>query len=141
MRVTEPTVVLLPATDPRHAGLRGQFLNGRFPVLAVTPSPGPDRALAARICAAIASLAPAPPLVLVAIGSAGLLLPAVALAQRAGHRRVASYLLIDAELPAVTDSWPDAPVTVLADGDQRLPALRGWDVRPLAEIGDWLPGP
>ena len=135
--MTGPTVVLLPDLDGTHAQLRGRFANGTFPVKMVTAAPGPDAALAARVCAAVSALDPAPPLTLVAFGSAAGLLPAVALAQRAAHRRVAGYLLVDAEPPAVTDSWPDAPVTVFTDGDATRSALRGWTVRPLHALADW----
>ena len=96
----------------------------------ITPVPGPDSALPARVCAAINALDPVPPLVIVAEGRLALLLPAVALSQRSSHRRVSAYILIDPELPAVTDGWPDAPVTVVtdvADGPvSRQAALRDW---------------
>jgi hypothetical protein len=96
----------------------------------IVPSPGPEAALAARMCAAITTLAPAPPLVIVAHGPLALLLPAVALSQRACHRSVARYLLIDPELPTVTDSWPDAPVTIVTDNEwvATQARLRGWDL-------------
>lgn len=96
----------------------------------ITPVPGPDAALSARVCAAITLLDPAPPLIIVAEGPLALMLPAVALSQRSVHRRVSEYVLVDPALPLVTDSWPDAPVTVVTD-DAESPAarqgsLRGW---------------
>ena len=51
--MADPTVVLLPGSSPQHAELRGRFLNGGFGVLTVTPAPGPDSALATRVCAAL----------------------------------------------------------------------------------------
>ena len=84
------------------------------------------------MCAAINLLDPPPPLVIVAEGDLALLLPAIALSQRSARRRVSEYVLIDAELPTVTDSWPDAPVTVVTDDSQgaaaRQGSLRGWRV-------------
>lgn len=108
----------------------------------VVPADGPADLLATRMCAAIARLAPVPPLLIVADGDLALLLPAVALAQRSAHRRVDGYLLVDPELPAVTDSWPDAPVTIAAsdpDGWVATQArLRGWDLIPVDDVPGWL---
>jgi hypothetical protein len=99
----------------------------------ITPVSGPDAALSARICAAINLLEPEPPLVIVAEGALALLLPAVALSQRSSRRRVAEYVLLDPELPPVTDGWPDAPVTVLSSDNSSDASiqgrLRGWTVR------------
>lgn len=100
----------------------------------ITPVPGPESALSARMCAAINLLDPRPPLVIVAEGALALLLPAIALSQRAAHRRVSEYVLIDPELPHVTDGWPDAPVTVLSSDESSDASiqgrLRGWTVAP-----------
>lgn len=138
------TTVVLPSTDPSHASLRGALLNSAFPVLALTPVAGPPEALSARLCQAINAARPAPPLVVVAFGSAAAFLPAVGLSQRAAHRPVAEYVLVDAAVPAVTDSWPDARVSVYATdlaADATAHArLRGWDVHPVAELPDWRPG-
>ena len=96
----------------------------------VEPVPGPDAALSARMCAAISRLAPAPPLTLVAHGPLARLLPAVALSQRSSHRAVERYVLVEPELPPVTDSWPDAPVTLVSEDDWLVMQgrLRGWEV-------------
>jgi hypothetical protein len=106
----------------------------------VEPAPGPPEALTARTCAAINALSPAPPLVLVAHGERVPLLPAVALSQRSSHRTVLGYLLIDPVLPAVTDSWPDAPVTVVSDDDWIVTQarLRGWDLIERDEVPGWM---
>ncbi|WP_030170707.1 hypothetical protein [Spirillospora albida] len=53
----------------------------------------------ARASLLIAAAAPPQPLVLVARGAAGPLVPAVALAQRAAHRAVGAYVFVDADLP------------------------------------------
>jgi hypothetical protein len=105
---------------------------GTVVVLAdIEPVPGPDAALAARLCAAINARGPQPPLTIVAAGALARHLPAVALSQRSNHRTVERYVLVDPELPAVTDSWPDAPVTLVSDDDwlSMQGRLRGWDVR------------
>lgn len=63
-------------------------------------------------------------------GSAAAQLPAIALAQRTAHRRVAGYLLVEADAPASSDSWPDAPVVAFTRDDTARPvSLRGWPVR------------
>jgi hypothetical protein len=84
------------------------------------------------MCAAINLLDPQPPLVIVAEGAQALMLPAIALSQRAAHRRVSEYVLIDPDLPPVTDSWPDAPVTVVSSDESSDASiqgrLRGWTV-------------
>ncbi|MFP3967194.1 hypothetical protein SMC26_33190 [Actinomadura fulvescens] len=70
----------------------------------------------ARASLIIAATAPSSPLVLVAYGAAGPLLPALALAQRAAHRKVGGYVFVDAELPRPqrlhdhTDADPPAPI-------------------------------
>jgi hypothetical protein len=98
----------------------------------ITPVPGPESALSARMCAAINLLDPHPPLVIVAEGGLALLLPAIALSQRSARRRVSEYVLIDPVLPTVTDSWPDAPVTVVSSDESSDASiqgrLRGWTV-------------
>ena len=108
----------------------------------VVPVDGPPEALATRMCAAIASIAPTPPLLIVADGARALLLPAVALAQRSAHRRVRGYLLLEPELPAVTDSWPDAPVAIATDDPEGWlgvqARLRGWELISRAQVDDWL---
>jgi hypothetical protein len=107
----------------------------------VEPAEGPDSSLAARVCAAINERGPEPPLAVIAGGSGALLLPAVARAQRSTHRLVIDYLLIEPELPSVTDSWPDAPVTVVSS-DQWVTTqaqLRGWDLLDADRLSEWSP--
>jgi hypothetical protein len=120
----------------------GAFLNGDVPSRIIAIEADDPGSATARTCAAITAVAPEPPLTLVAFGAAALLLPAVALAQRAAHRRVASYVLVDPDVPPVSDSWPDAPVTVFIDATAEaslLCRLRGWDIRPLDGLASWTP--
>lgn len=106
----------------------------------IEPVPGPDESLAARVCLGINAADPPSPLVVVAAESAARLLPAVARAQHSAHRRVNAYLLVDPDLPAVSDTWPDAPVAVLS-GDDWIATqvrLRGWELLEEEHLGDWL---
>lgn len=109
----------------------------------IHPVPGPESALSARLCAAINLAQPAPPLAVVAHGDLALLLPAIALAQRSARRRVAEYLLVEPLLPPITDTWPDAPVTVACDDMTSAAAtqarLRGWTVIPVDDLPQWQP--
>ena len=54
---------------------------------------------------------PAGPVVWVAHGQSARLLPGLAFAQRAAHRTIVGYVLVDAPSPAPSLEWPDAPVT------------------------------
>jgi hypothetical protein len=60
----------------------------------------------ARAALRIASAGVRPPLVLVAHGDAGPLLPAIGAAQRAAHRMVGGYVFLDARLPGPGTSRP-----------------------------------
>lgn len=139
------TVVVLPADEPEHVSVRGRLLNGGFAAVAASAVDGPLETMDARICLDVNLLSPTPPLTFVAFGRSALSLPALALSQRAFHRRVASYLLVDPAIPAVTDVWPDAPVSVyLTDGraaehTRREAELRAWRVRPLSALEGWQP--
>lgn len=133
------TVVVLPADDSRHASMRGRLLNGDFAVRGVAAVDGPSATEAARICAAINADPPEGPMTIVAFGEAALMLPAVALAQRAAHRRVREYVLVDPRIPAVSDGWPDAHVTVFSDDDQAEARLRGWAIAPMSSLSEWMP--
>jgi hypothetical protein len=139
------TVLVLADDDPRCAPWRAALLASVPGAIVVEPVDGPEAALAARTCAAINVLTPDAPLVVVALATAARLLPAVALSQRAAHRRVAEYLLVDPALPPVTEGWPDAPVTVLCDdeaGDASLQGrLRAWTVLSTTALADWRPTP
>lgn len=54
---------------------------------------------------------PTGPVVWVAHGESARLLPGLAFAQRAAHRTIVGYVLVDANSPAPSLEWPDAPVT------------------------------
>ena len=76
---------------------------------------------------------PQRPVLLVASGAAGSLLPALGFSQKASRRPVAGYVVIDGDLPkAGAADWPDAPVTYIAasaaDQNLRTAELRGWTV-------------
>lgn len=142
------TVVILPADEPDHVSIRGRMLNGGYPALAVSPADGTPQTLDARMCLAVTELQPAAPLVFVAFGRSAMSLPALALSQRAFHRRVVHYLLVDPVVPPVTDVWPDAPVTVyIGDGVDEAPVdqtrmlaeLRAWTIHPISDLEAWSP--
>lgn len=84
---------------------------------------------------------PVKPILLVAHGAAGQLLPAIGFAQKASRRPVAGYVVVDGQLPKVgAADWPDAPVTfirtaVTSDGDGAQPSIDG--TLPIA--GDTVP--
>ncbi|WP_242911040.1 hypothetical protein [Actinomadura terrae] len=98
----------------------------------------------ARVSLIITATGPDVPLVLVAHGDAGPLLPGVALAQRAAHRMVGGYVFVDAALPRPQDDrippdWPEAPCGYLRTQADRSASsghdqavkearLRGWAV-------------
>jgi hypothetical protein len=66
-------------------------------------------------------------------------LPAVALAQRTAHRRVAAYYLIDPLTDPTGPEWPDAPVyltQLTGTTASRLPELRGWQELKLNGIDE-----
>ena len=136
------TVLVLPSDDPVHASAIGDFLNGDLAAALVAPEPGVG-SQSARTCSAINTLAPSPPLTFVAYGEAALCLPAVALSQRTAHRLVAEYVLVEPVLPPVTDSWPDARVTVVTDDTGSSASLqgrlRGWTVVTHEAFARWRP--
>jgi hypothetical protein len=141
-RVADGTVIVLPSTDDRHASLLDEFLLGcpSARVIIVDPSGAGSRS--ARMSVAISELAPVPPLTVVAFGAGAHVLPQIAVAQRAAHRRVAEYVLVDPDLPPVNDTWPDAPVTVICAPTSEASLqgrLRGWTVLPTAALLDWSP--
>lgn len=134
-------ILLLPDEERRSGGLADAFVADHPETLVVQPDAGVTD-LAVRTCAAITALEPSPPLVVVAEGSMARTLPAVARSQAAHHRRVIEYVLLDPELPPVSDTWPDARVTVVCgvDSEASLQArLRGWDVLRPEDLPSWSP--
>lgn len=128
--------------DVEHASAVGAFVNGELTTVLVGASPSGVGAPWARLCGEIAQLDPPGPLFIVAFGAAAAYLPHVALAQRAARRRIGEYVLVHPTLPAVTESWPDAPVTVYCDLDDDgalQGRLRGWSVKPVEQLPMWRP--
>jgi hypothetical protein len=80
------------------------------------------------VCAAIIYAEVNPPLVVVAHGDACQVLPAVALSLRTQHRDTAGYVLVDPDAPPSTDTWPEAPVTVVSTTQEDGTSLRGWPI-------------
>ena len=102
--------------------LGGQIFEIDLPPVFVAP-------MSVLICARIHELEPIGPLVVVAPASSVDYLPALALAQRTAHRRVAAYYLIDPLTDPTGPEWPDAPVYVIQQNSaaaSKLPELRGW---------------
>lgn len=80
------------------------------------------------VCAAIISAQVNPPLIVVAHGDACHVLPALALSLRTQHRDTAGYVLVDPDAPPSTDTWPEAPVTVVSTTQEDGRSLRGWPI-------------
>lgn len=169
-KVNVGTVVLLPAAelpatpfepwkDQRSiaGGLVGYGVNTYVVPPPEPADPGLDLKTAtahwvAHIALNLTQAQPTKPILLVAHGAAGQLLPAIGFAQKASRRPVAGYVVIDGQLPKVgAADWPDAPVTFIrtpADSDTksvtagtlpvageaepqdpaRVAELRGWTV-------------
>jgi hypothetical protein len=94
------------------------------------------------VVVAVRSARPVDPLVLLATGLTGAVLPDVGRALVTAGHRVGGYLFVDADLPGRVDAglldpvqlgdWPDAPCGYLRsvghDAEARLARLRGWPV-------------
>ena len=113
------TVVLLPDPswtdrDQVAAELVGRGVSVHVAPEVEVPAGVPDRVQASRRVALLAmalnSEAVTGPVTLVAHGDTANLLPALGYAQRAAHRLVHSYVLLDSPVPAPAQDWPDAPV-------------------------------
>lgn len=94
----------------------------------------------ARSALQIAAAAPRRPLLLVADGAAGPLLPAVAASQRAAHRTIAGYLLVDALLP---QSGTPTRAELAAAQQHIDPPIRPPEffTEPLPMTADWPDAP
>lgn len=152
-----PATPLTPWLDQRSiaGGLAGYGVNTYVVPPPAPADPGLDLKTAtahwvAHIALNLTQAQPVKPILLVAHGVAGQLLPAIGFAQKASRRPVAGYVVIDGELPKVgAADWPDAPVNFirtsagiadaassslpLADLNQpqdpaRVAELRGWTV-------------
>lgn len=85
----------------------------------------------AKTCASISQSAVTAHLTIIATGKACEQLPAIALAQKAGNRKILSYQLISPALPPFTESWPNAPITAYFPPGSTIPrdvSLRGIEV-------------
>ena len=124
------TIIILPggAAEFRATLLREITDLGGF-AFSIDIPPVSVAPMSVLICAQLHELDPLGPLVLVAPASSVDFLPAVALAQRTAHRRVAAYYLIDPHTDPTGPEWPDAPVYLIqltGTTISRLPELRGW---------------
>jgi pimeloyl-ACP methyl ester carboxylesterase len=140
--MTPGTVVLLHgplASAAAWADLPERLRSYDFDVIAPDLPDTEGLRYVARASLVVAATDPRPPLLLIAHGGAGPLLPAVAAAQRAAHRPVGGYLFMDAELPipsrdpGTAEDWPDAPCGYLRISERhedsaRIAELRGWPV-------------
>jgi hypothetical protein len=126
--------------DPRLSGVRV--------LLPAVPDAAPDddRRTAnahwvAHLAIGLATGGAVAPVLLVLVGAAGELAPALGFSQKASRRAVSGYVLVDAVVPPAESrggDWPDAPVVYVAspsaDPLQANQArLRGWDV---VEVSD-----
>jgi len=136
----QASLLLLPTID---TDLAARVLELSTRIVVVAPVDGPENALATRTCAALMSLALVDPISVVAIADGASLLPSVARSLRARGHAVGGYVLIEPVIPAVSDTWPDAPVSVycsLTSDIARVSGLRGWDVCDIAHVPsckDW----
>ena len=91
------------------------------------------------ICSEISALDPVSPLLIVTNAADASILPGIALAQRAAHRRIAGSVLIEPVQVSTSESWPESPVFVTtseAAPDRVAAALRGWNVLAAETIAD-----
>ena len=139
-QVSSGTIIILPggAAEFRATLLReitdlgGFAFSIHIPPVSIAP-------MSVLICAQIHELDPLGPLVVLAPTSSVDFLPAVALAQRTAHRRVAAYYLIDPLNDPTGPEWPDAPVHLIqltSTTTSRLPDLRGWQQLKLNGIDE-----
>ena len=94
---------------------------------------------AQRLCAALVSVHCLEPVTFVAYGPTCLALPAIALSMRSQHRRVRSYVLINPDLPASSDTWPDCSILVVYANSEDVSSvvrLSGWEWVVSQQPGD-----
>jgi hypothetical protein len=106
--MTPGTLVLLhsPLTSASAWGSLPDALGGHVVVPEIADDDRPPYAgrYVARAALEITAAGVTPPVVLVAHGDAGPLLPPIGAAQRAAHRLVGAYVFLDAELPKARPS-------------------------------------
>lgn len=166
--MTIGTVVLLPPAHlpgawdevwPTRRELAAELMAYGVNVYVVPEAPPIDRDLDVRTATAhwvahnamtLTADQPERPVLLVASGAAGALMPALGFSQKASRRPVAGYVVIDGVLPkAGAGDWPDAPVTYIATATNSEVAaraqaardtlhqaeLRGWTIEATTEPG------
>ena len=139
-QVSSGTIIILPggAAEFRATLLREITDLGGF-AFSIDIPPVSVAPMSVLICAQLHEHHPLGPLVVVAPASSVDFLPAVALAQRTAHRRVAAYYLIDPLNDPTGPEWPDAPVHLIqltSTTTSRLPELRGWQQLKLNGIDE-----
>ncbi|MSO27075.1 MAG: hypothetical protein EXQ60_03305 [Candidatus Nanopelagicales bacterium] len=132
------TIIILPggAAEFRSTLMRAIANLGGF-AFSIDIPPVSAAPMSVLICAQLHEHDPLGPLVVLAPASSVDFLPAVALAQRTAHRRVAAYYLIDPLTDPTGPEWPDAPVYVTQQNSEaasKLPELRGWQELKLTGI-------
>ena len=91
------------------------------------------------ICNEISALDPVSPLLIVTTAKDASILPDIALAQRAAHRRIAGTVLVEPEKVLTSESWPESPVFVtISDSapDRVAAALRGWGLLSAKSVAE-----
>jgi len=92
------------------------------------------------VCLALNSTGIDGPLIFIATAQTCRDLPVIASAQRAAHRAVISYALIDPDYPVSTDAWPNAPVSAYLSSPEhmgsRTISLRGVEVQGFITVTD-----
>ena len=92
------------------------------------------------ICQDLNALMLKDPILFIATGENCLDLPFISSAQRAAHRSVISYALIDPDYPVSTDAWPNAPVFAYLHGQRntkensKIISLRGIEVQQFGSV-------
>jgi len=142
------TVVLCPALDPdtddgARRELAAALAGWGIPVVVPHRQPREGAELAderllmaawvADQAVAITGAQVEGPLIIVSMGSANRVVPALGFAQRASRRSIVGYVLIEGPLPDPSRAgrdWPDAPVLYVSrwgsDDSTRAARLRGW---------------
>lgn len=153
--MTEVTVVLLPSADwagrtELAAEVVARGARVHLPPAIVLPddlaAPIADSRTVAGLAIGLNTAAIPGPIVLVSHGRTSRLLPSLALAQRAAHRQVRGYLLVDSPVPAPGPQWPDAPVWWICTESapeavlkaQLTARLRGFEVNVGADVAETI---
>lgn len=126
----DSSVVVLPfgfdEASALQAELVGRGISAYLPEISPVAADTPERVADARRVAYTAiwlnEASVAAPIVVVCRGEAARLLPALAFSQRASHRLINGYVIIDGPTPAPAQDWPDAPVwwVLTPDADPEL---------------------